>query len=330
MVADFVSADYGFLQSHNGNESAHVKFKSGKNRDGYFTNDDILKQAEKAMVILKQDYPHEDHFLIYDNATTHLKQANDAISACKMPKNTPKVGSNWGVEVSAKGPDGKNIYGPDGKPLKTKVRMGYGTFADGSPQDFYFPEGHPRAGVFKGMSNILEEQAYGDVSKFRAECPRFKCDPGANRCCCWRMLYNEPDFIEGKSLLEGLCHASGFDVLFLPKFHCELNFIEMCWGHAKRTYCLYPPSSREDDLERNMLAALETLPIENMRRLVVVICLSTMILNQFRYVRRSRQFMDAYHRGLTGKQAAWAGKRYHGHRILSETLMADMEADDMS
>lgn len=40
--------------------------------------------------------------------------------------------------------------------------------------------------------------------------------------------------------------------------------------------------------------------------------------------------MDAYHRGLTGKQAAWAGKRYHGHRILPETLMADMEADDMS
>ena len=75
--------------------------------------------------------------------TTHLKWADEAISARKMQKNTPKEESNRGIEVGAKGPDGKTVYGPDGKPLKMKVRMGYGTFADGSPQDFYFPEGHP-------------------------------------------------------------------------------------------------------------------------------------------------------------------------------------------
>ena len=41
MVADFVSAHYGFLQSCDGNESTHVMFKPGKNWDGYFTNDDV-------------------------------------------------------------------------------------------------------------------------------------------------------------------------------------------------------------------------------------------------------------------------------------------------
>jgi hypothetical protein len=44
-----------------------------------------------------------------------------------------------------------------------------------------------------------------------------------------------------------------------------------------------------------------------------------------RYAARSRRFMDAYLKGLSGKQAAWAGKKYHGHRVLPETLMRDLE-----
>jgi hypothetical protein len=136
--------------------------------------------------------------------------------------------------------------------------------------------------------------------------------------------------MNAKSLLQGLCKARGFKVLFLPKFHCELNFIEMCWGHAKRTHRLYLPSSKEEDLERNMLAALETISIEQMQKCMLLqISTKHKILNQNRYARRARRFMDAYHRGLTGKQAAWAGKKYHGHRVLPESLMADMEADDM-
>jgi len=35
--------------------------------------------------------------------------------------------------------------------------------------------------------------------------------------------------------------------------------------------------------------------------------------------------MDAYMKGLTGKQAAWAGKKYRGHRTLPVSLMKDLE-----
>ena len=35
--------------------------------------------------------------------------------------------------------------------------------------------------------------------------------------------------------------------------------------------------------------------------------------------------MDAYYKGLNGKQAAWAGKKYRGHRILPETLLNNLE-----
>jgi hypothetical protein len=36
--------------------------------------------------------------------------------------------------------------------------------------------------------------------------------------------------------------------------------------------------------------------------------------------------MDAYHRGLDGRWAAWAAKKYRGHRMLPESLMIELEA----
>jgi hypothetical protein len=35
--------------------------------------------------------------------------------------------------------------------------------------------------------------------------------------------------------------------------------------------------------------------------------------------------MDAYWKGLNGKEAAWALKKYRGHRVFPESLMADLE-----
>jgi transposase len=193
--------------------------------------------------------------------------------------------------------------------MKIKVRMANGHFADGTPQPLYFPEGHERAGVFKGMATILQERGFGDMSKVRAECKEFKCAPGATDCCCRRILYNQPDFANVPSLLEITCKARGFKVIFLPKFHCELNFIEQCWGYAKRLYRLNPESSREDVLQRNALEALEAIPIDTMRR----------------FANRSSWFMDAYSRGLNGRQAAWAARKYRGHRILPATIMDEVE-----
>ncbi|KAF9479060.1 hypothetical protein BDN70DRAFT_859047 [Pholiota conissans] len=313
MIADFVSADFGWLRSPDGKQSARRMMKPGKNRDGYFSSDDILRQARDAMMILKQYYPEYDHILIYDNASTHLKRPDDSLSARKMPKGPSKRDTTWGVEINARDKvTNEIIYQRNGKPAKTKIPMGDALFLDGTPQPLYFPEGHERAGAFKGMQIILEERGFTGVSSLRAECKGFKCptkmDP-SNPCCCRRLLYNQPDFANVEALLQTACRLEGVALLFLPKFHCELNFIEQCWGYAKRIYRLNPESSREDHLERNTLSALDAVPLKSMRK----------------FANRSRRFMDAYERGLNGQQAAWAARKYRGHRVLPPEIMEELD-----
>jgi hypothetical protein len=268
MVADFVSADYRWLRSPDGLESARVLFKAGKNQDGYFSGENIIQHVETAMDILEKHFPNEQHIFIFDNAKTHTKRADDALSARKMPKNTPAPGKNWGVSVTERDASGKIIYGTDGKPQKVIRRMADATLPNGQSQSLYFPEGHPRAGVFKGMAKILEERGLEQESKLRAECPGFKCTPGETSCCARQVLYNQPDFISVRSQLENTCEKRGFRVIFAPKFHCELNFIEMCWGYAKRLYRQYPPSKDECEMTRNVITALDSVPLVAMRRLV--------------------------------------------------------------
>jgi len=171
MVADMVSPDYGWLRSPDGKQEACVLFKAGKGCEGYFTNQDILDQASNAMDILEEHFPDEDHIMVFDNATTHLKRADNALSARKLPKFPLKLGKewdgsdwregrqpkNWGVEVDVVGENGKPVHEPGGEIKKMKVKMCNATYKDGSPQSLYFPDGHKLASVFKGMAVILNE-----------------------------------------------------------------------------------------------------------------------------------------------------------------------------
>ena len=67
-----------------------------------------------------------------------------------------------------------------------------------------------------------------------------------------------------KTILKATCESQGFQVIFLPKFHCKLNFIKQCWGYAKQFYRLNPESSWEDILEKNALTALSAVPLASM------------------------------------------------------------------
>jgi hypothetical protein len=69
----------------------------------------------------------------------------------------------------------------------------------------------------------------------RSECESEEDDLSRSHTCCMqRALSLQPDFKQEKPLLQLLIEKSGHKCLFLPKFHCELNPIEMVWGQAKR------------------------------------------------------------------------------------------------
>ncbi|KAG1785100.1 uncharacterized protein HD556DRAFT_1250449, partial [Suillus plorans] len=63
-----------------------------------------------------------------------------------------------------------------------------------------------------------------------------------------------------------------------------------------------PPSSSEQGLETNLIDALDSVTVEQMRK-----------------------FMNAYQKGLSGKQAAWATKKYCGHQVLPNSVLAELK-----
>ncbi|KIK78163.1 hypothetical protein PAXRUDRAFT_164720, partial [Paxillus rubicundulus Ve08.2h10] len=73
-------------------------------------------------------------------------------------------------------------------------------------------------------------------------------------------------------------------------------------------YCCYPASSKDINLEQNMIKALDSVPLKSMRKFTMC----------------SQWFMDTYHKGPNGKQATWATKKYQGHHVLPTMLMEDL------
>jgi hypothetical protein len=76
-----------------------------------------------------------------------------------------------------------------------------------------------------------QEDALADTDITQADEPI--AAPSNNWCCMHRVLSLQDDFVNEKPLLQHYLEGRGHVCLFLPKFHCELNPIEMLWGYAK-------------------------------------------------------------------------------------------------
>ena len=81
------------------------------------------------------------------------------------------------------------------------------------------------SGQQKGLQAVLEECRF-NVSHFKAKCA-LVCPFESQNCCMAQLLSQQEDFMNQESMLETFIRSSGHECLFLPKFHCELNPIEM-------------------------------------------------------------------------------------------------------
>ncbi|EJF62531.1 hypothetical protein DICSQDRAFT_57959, partial [Dichomitus squalens LYAD-421 SS1] len=106
---------------------------------------------------------------------------------------------------------------------------------------------------------------------------------------------------------------AGHICIFLPKFHCEINFIEYFWGavkHYLREHCNYT----FDTLRENMPKALWSVSVE--------------LIRKWEY--RAWRFIDAYTEGLGAREVQkkveeFSSHRYKSHRHVSEQLAQAMD-----
>jgi hypothetical protein len=90
----------------------------------------------------------------------------------------------------------------------------------GNTQKMMHPDGWP-----KGLQTVLEECGF-NVHGMKAKCSPV-CPFKNEACCMARLLSKQDDFTGQVSTLETVITDARHECIFLPKFHCELNPIEM-------------------------------------------------------------------------------------------------------
>lgn len=80
-------------------------------------------------------------------------------------------------------------------------------------------------GLQKGLQQTLKERGF-DVKDLKAKCAPV-CPWTNEQCCMAQLLSKQDDFVNQVSMLETLIKDAGHECIFLPKFHRELNPIEM-------------------------------------------------------------------------------------------------------
>ena len=179
-------------------------------------------------------------------------------------------------------------------------------------QPMIFPKNHPEfPDEPKGMKQVLLERGLW-VDKLTMKC-RQKCTVGSTGCCAKRILELQPDFKEQRSLVQEVIEEAGHLSIFLPKFHCELNFIEYFWGAVKRYLrenCDYTFTT----LQENLLKALESVSVETIRK----------------WEHRMWRWVDAYAGGMGARDAQlhvreFSSRKYRSHRRVPERLAAQLD-----
>jgi hypothetical protein len=130
----------------------------------------------------------------------------------------------------------------------------------------------------------------------------------ASPCCLKWILELQEDFQEQKSLVQEVIKAMGHLCIFLPKFHCELNYIGFFWGLVKKYLC------------DNCDYTFDTLK-ENMPKALASAKLSTVWLwEQWIY-----RWMDVYRSGLGTADAQvqvqkFSSAKYKSHRCIPDNV----------
>ena len=250
-------------------------------KDKYWRGDDMVDHTVKvAIPIFNAAFPGCQAVFLFDNASNHSSYAANALRVENM-----------------------NLH-PGGK--QSILRDGF-IHSKGSPQKMTFPADYHNtqlAGKAKGIKRVLKERELWPEQGLLLECPKTQDRKGClpeGGCCARRILEAERDFRDQKGRLQEEVEALGHRVLFYPKFHCELNFIERYWCRAKwytRENCGY-----------NFEALKETVP-------EALASVSNATIRGF--YRLALRAIDAYSMGLQYGTEDFRSSVYKSHRQVQD------------
>ena len=193
MVSGLMCDCHGSLNL-GGDRKSYKIIAPGKNADGYWTNEDLVKLLELVIPLFEETHPDCDLYFIFDNSQNHHARRPDGLSVNALNladggKITPKLHNT--------------VYG------EGNIR-----------QEMQHPNG-----IQKEIRIILSERGLWKDGLL-LDC---KGDCGVD-CCARKFLSSQSDFANEKNWLQTVVETRRHFQNFLPKFHCELNFIEMVLG----------------------------------------------------------------------------------------------------
>lgn len=203
-VSDFINEEDGHLVQRNSEgeieRDARTIVYPGAAGDPYWDTKQLLVQVENAISIFDATHPDCQALFIFDQSSAHASLGPHALRAFDMNKGN---GGKQRIQKDTVIPD--NAPNPAVRGLVQKMTT--------------------ETGAAKGLQQVLEERGF-DTTGIRTKCAPI-CPFENDSCCLSRILSKQCDFLDQISMLEELVTKAGHLCLFLPKFHCELNPIEM-------------------------------------------------------------------------------------------------------
>ncbi|KIK49712.1 hypothetical protein GYMLUDRAFT_253663 [Collybiopsis luxurians FD-317 M1] len=234
----------------------------GSNGDAWWDMPQLIAQTKAALDIFEAKFPGDIAVFVFDCSSAHEAFPSDALLAHKMNRGpggaqpkmhdtvNPMTGETqrmvWPMNYTGRDSRGKSLAGQ--------------------------AKGMEQVCLERGLLEVLSKENKGKVLAICSECRKSQAarDKAAKEakarseeiegsgmpdlasrgsfegeeediervttCCMQRLLSSQPDFMVEKPLLQIVIERRGHKCLFLPKFHCELNPIEMVWGQAKRRF----------------------------------------------------------------------------------------------
>ena len=212
-VSDFVNEVTGRLviRDENGEikDDAREIIYPSSNGDAWWDHTQLLAQVERAIKIFETAHPDCVALFIFDQSSAHTSLGPDALRAFEMNKtNGGRQRQQHDTVIPASNPT-----------VEHRGQVQKMTMDDGTA---------------KGLQQVLEERGF-NVSGMRSKCKPV-CPWENDNCCMACLLSKQDDFANQESLLEAMIQNASHECIFLPKFHCELNPIEMVCEFLLRIY----------------------------------------------------------------------------------------------